>query len=75
MDKRIGEKHNELTIIATSTKPANGYLKYYWCLCSCGNIKRYRYDQLRRVGSCGMCDDIIESGVIRALEGFNNGNK
>ena len=68
IDKRIGEQHGDLTIIAKSTKQANGYLPYYWTRCKCGNIKRYRYDQARRVGNCGLCEDFIESEVKRALE-------
>lgn len=74
--KRIGEKHGELTIIAPSaTMSANGYLPYYWVRCSCGNIKRYRYDQARKVGNCGFCDDFKESGVLKALEGVENGKE
>lgn len=64
-DKRIGEVHDKLTIIAVSTKEPNGYLKYYWCKCACGNIKRYRYDQARRVGNCGQCEDFTESGLTK----------
>lgn len=73
ISKHIGEKHGELTIIARSKKPSNGYLYYYWARCSCGIIKRYRYDQARRVGSCGLCEDFIESEVLKALtEGKEN---
>lgn len=61
IEKRIGEKHGDLVIIARSNKEANGYLPYYWTRCSCGNIKRYRYDQARRVGNCGLCDDFRAS--------------
>lgn len=68
IDKHLGEKWGDLTLIARSSKPANGYLAYYWCKCECGNIKRYRYDQSRRVGNCGMCEDFAESGVLKALE-------
>ena len=68
-DKHIGEVHKDLTIIARSSKPCNGYLYYYWTRCACGNIKRYRYDQLRRAGSCGLCEDYRESGVNSALKG------
>ena len=71
-DKRIGEVHDKLTIIAASTKEPNGYLNYYWCKCACGNIKRYRYDQARRVGNCGLCEDFTESGVNEVLKGLNN---
>lgn len=74
-DKRIGEQHGQLTIISRSAKPANGYLPYYWCKCQCGNIKRYRYDQARRVGNCGMCEDFLESGVTEALKGLENESK
>lgn len=74
-DKHINEKWNDLTIIAESTKPANGYLSYYWCRCSCGNVKRYRYDQARRVGNCGMCEDYKESGVLSVLGVLNNGKE
>ena len=69
ISKHIGEKHGELTIIARSQKPSNGYLYYYWARCSCGNIKRYRYDQARRVGSCGLCEDFTNSEVLKALNG------
>lgn len=68
MDKHIGEVHGDLTIIARSTKGSNGYLYYYWVKCACGNVKRYRYDQLRRVGNCGLCEDFRESEVLRGLE-------
>lgn len=75
IDKRIGEKHGDLTIIARSTKEPNGYLSYYWTKCKCGNIKRYRYDQARRVGNCGMCEDFTESGVNAALKDIANGKE
>lgn len=75
IDKNIGEKHGELTIIARSNKPANGYLFYYWTRCSCGNINRYRYDQARRKGSCGLCDDFKESKVIEKLKGLGRGKE
>lgn len=74
-DKRIGEQHGQLTIIARSKKEPNGYLGYYWCKCQCGNIKRYRYDQARRVGNCGLCEDFTGSGVTEALKGLENENK
>lgn len=74
-DKHVGEVHADLTIICTSSKPANGYLHYYWTLCSCGNIKRYRYDQIRKNGNCGMCDDMNASAVIEALERFRRNGK
>ena len=67
IDKHIGEKHGELEIIALSTKTPNGYLPYYWTRCSCGNIKRYRYDQARRVGNCGLCEDFTASRVNEVL--------
>lgn len=67
IDKHIGEKHGELEIIALSTKQANGYLKYYWTRCSCGNLKRYRYDQARRIGNCGFCEDFIASKVNEVI--------
>lgn len=75
INKHIGEVHDQITIIARSNKPANGYLYYYWCKCSCGNIKRYRYDQARRVGNCGMCEDFKESEVLRALEVNKDGKE
>ena len=75
IDRRIGEVHGELTIIAASTKEPNGYLPYFWCKCSCGNVKRYRYDQARRVGNCGLCEDFSESGVNAALKGLDNEEK
>ena len=75
IDKHLGEKWGDLTLIARSVKPANGYLSYYWCKCECGNIKRYRYDQARRVGNCGMCDDFKESEVLTALEVLTNGKE
>lgn len=64
-DKHIGEQHKDLTIVALSTKKANGYLYYYWTKCACGNYKRFRYDQVRRAGNCGMCEDFRASKVIR----------
>lgn len=75
IEKHIGEIHGDLTIIARARKESNGYLHYYWTKCACGNIKRYRYDQIRRVGNCGLCEDYIESGVTAALEGLNNGKE
>lgn len=75
IEKNIGEKHGKITIIARSIKPSNGYLHYYWCKCDCGNIKRYRYDQARRVGNCGMCEDFKESGVLSALGVLQNGKE
>ena len=65
--KYIGEKHKELEIIAISSKEPNGYLPYVWTRCSCGNIKRYRYDQARRKGNCGLCEDFRASGVNEVL--------
>lgn len=71
-DKHLGEQHGDLTVIAVAAaKGSNGYLSYYWVRCKCGNVKRYRYDQLRRVGNCGMCEDFTASGVLKALEGYN----
>ena len=75
IDRHIGEVHDQITILTLSTKPANGYLYYYWCKCSCGNIKRYRYDQARRVGNCGMCEDFKESEVKKAIEVLDNGKE
>ena len=75
ISKHIGEKHGDIEIICRSTKEPNGYLTYYWCKCSCGNIKRYRYDQARRVGNCGLCEDFSESEVIKALEVRSNGKE
>jgi len=75
IDKHIGEKHGELTIIARSNKQSNGYLHYYYCLCSCGNIKRYRYDQARKNGNCGMCEDFTGSRVIDKLKGLGSGKE
>lgn len=63
-DRRIGEVHGELTIIGTSIMPSKSYIPYYWCKCSCGYVKRYRYDQLRKKGNCGMCEDFIKSEVL-----------
>lgn len=68
IDKHIGETHDQITIIARSIKEPNGYLYYYWVRCSCGNVKRLRYDQARRVGSCGLCGDFHNSGVLKALK-------
>lgn len=67
IDKHINEQLGELTLIARSQRPANGYLHYYWCKCSCGNIKRYRYDQARKNGNCGMCEDFRDSNVLSKL--------
>lgn len=75
MDKRIGEHHGDFTIIAKSTKAPNGYLNFYWAKCKCGNLKRLRYDYIRKGGNCGLCSDFIESGVLKAFEGLNNGNE
>lgn len=69
MDKHLNEQHGALRIIAKSTKGNNGYLAYYWTQCSCGNIKRYRYDQLRKAGCCGLCEDFRASGVKGAIKG------
>ena len=71
-DKHLNEVHGDLTIIAAAVhKGPNGYLGYYWVRCKCGNVKRYRYDQLRRVGNCGLCEDFTASEVLKALEGYN----
>lgn len=67
VDKHINEQLGELTLIARSKRPANGYLHYYWCKCSCGNIKRYRYDQARKNGNCGSCEDFKASDVKSKL--------
>ena len=75
IEKHLNERHGNLVIIARSTKEPNGYLHYYWCKCDCGNVKRYRYDQARRVGNCGLCEDYKESGVERVLEGLTYGNE
>ena len=74
-DKHINEKHGDITILAPAAKPAQGYLYYYWCKCSCGNIKRYRYDQARRVGNCGLCEDARESGLSEIIRGIYNGKE
>ena len=74
-DANIGQKHGELTIISRSSKEPNGYLNYYWTRCSCGNIKRYRYDQARRKGSCGMCEDFRGSNVLEVLKEMGDGEK
>lgn len=72
-DKRIGETHGELTIIARSIAEPNGYLYFYWCRCSCGNVKRYRYDRARKAERCGMCEDFSGSGVNEALKEYRHG--
>ncbi|MBO5712583.1 MAG: hypothetical protein J6R88_00050 [Clostridia bacterium] len=75
IDKHINERHGNLTIIARSKKPANGYLYYYWCKCDCGNIKRYRYDQARKNGNCGQCEDFNASNVVEKLKGLGSGKE
>ena len=67
IDKHKNERHNSLLIVARSTKPANGYLSYYWVKCDCGNIKRLRYDQIRKKCNCGMCEDFKASNVLNNL--------
>lgn len=67
-DKHIGEKHGDIEILAPAAKAAQGYLYYYWCRCSCGNINRYRYDQVRRKGNCGLCEDARESGLTEVIK-------
>ena len=57
IDTHLNEQHQDLTILARSPKKANGYLHYYWCKCSCGNYKRLRYDQIKKKGNCGLCED------------------
>lgn len=74
-DSHIGEVHQDLTIVALSTKSPNGYMKYYWARCSCGNYKRLRYDLIKRKGNCGLCDDFKESEVISASEGLAHGKE
>lgn len=64
---KIGEKHGDLTIVAKSIKEPNGYLYYYWTRCSCGNFKRFRYDQARRAGNCGLCEDFRGSDVMKGV--------
>lgn len=75
VNKHLNEVHGELTIVAPSTKRANGYLYYYWCKCSCGNFKRLRYDQVRKNKSCGMCEDFNDSGVLDYLKELERGKE
>lgn len=75
IDKHVNERLDKLTIIARSEKPSNGYLHYYWCKCACGNIKRYRYDQARKNGACGMCEDFTASGVLTKLKELGSGKE
>lgn len=75
IDKHINEKQGNLTLVARSTKANNGYLAYYWCLCKCGNYKRYRYDQARKNGNCGQCEDFTNSRVVEKLKGLGSGNE
>lgn len=75
IDKHIGERHGKLLLVARSKKPANGYLHYYWCKCDCGNIKRYRYDQARKNGACGLCEDFTNSCVNEQLKGLGSGKE
>lgn len=72
---KIGEKHGDFTIIAKSTKPAQGYLNIYWVKCSCGNIKRLRYDYIRKQKGCGMCEDFRESNTLESYLKELNGGK
>ena len=65
IEKHLQEQHGDLTIVARSTKAPNGYLPYYWTKCSCGNYKRLRYDQIRKKGNCGLCEDFRDSKVIK----------
>ena len=74
-DIHINEVHKDLTIIASSSKKANGYLHYYWCKCACGNLIRLRYDQARRKGDCGKCDDFRASGVSDKLKELGSGKE
>ena len=62
--KHVGETHGDLHILCPSSKAPNGYLYYYWAQCSCGMVKRFRYDQLRRAGNCGFCEDINKSNLM-----------
>lgn len=72
-DKHIGERHGDLTIIGPAAKGQQGYLFYYWVRCECGNINRYRYDQVRRKGNCGLCEDARASGLNTMVkEIYNN---
>lgn len=75
IDKHLNEQHGDLTIVAPSTKEPNGYLYYYWCRCACGNVKRYRYNQARTKGNCGMCEDFRDSNVLKALKELGDGKK
>lgn len=70
-DRHIGEKFDDLTILAEAQRKPNGYLRYYWVKCECGNIKRYRYDQLKKKGNCGDCADFSTS----LKEVLNGGEK
>ena len=72
-DKHLNELHGDLTIITPSTKAPNGYLYYYWAQCKCGNIVRLRYDQIRKKGNCGNCEDYIASMVDKAVKGVRSG--
>lgn len=75
VDKHIGEVHGKYKIIAKSTKEPNGYLSFYWVKCKCGNLKRLRYDYIRKGAGCGLCVDFKESEVLKALEGLENGKE
>lgn len=75
IDKHINERCGHLTLISRSTRNPNGYLAYYWALCDCGNIKRYRYDQARKNGNCGACEDFIASKVGNALKERESGKE
>lgn len=72
-DKHIGERHGQLTILTPSTKEPNGYLWYYWVQCSCGNVVRLRYDQIRKKDNCGHCEDYVNSMVDNAIKGAEGG--
>ena len=72
VDTHINEVHGDLTIVARSKRPSNGYLHYYWCKCACGNLKRYRYDQLRKNKACGLCEDFTASDVNTKLRGMES---
>lgn len=71
MDKNIGLKYGNLTIIEFCGKQKNRK-NVYLCRCDCGREKKVRIDHLRSgaISSCGRCDKKSKSILYNVWNGM-----
>ena len=66
----------ELTVLEKDEELSNARGRIYWkCQCSCGRIKSYRTDILKRVKTCGECKKDLTNQRFGRLIALQKGKK